>query len=53
MYKAAQMGYKTLCDPTIEVGHIGVKNYTRDDYFQIINERNKILDGSVTPGVYK
>ena len=53
MYKARQMGYKVLCDPTIEVGHIGTKNYTRDDYFEVINRRNRILNGSVTPGVYK
>ena len=53
MYKAKQLGYKTLCDPTIEVGHLGTKNYTRKDYFEVINERNKILNGSITPGVYK
>ena len=53
MYKAAQMGYKVLCDPTIEVGHYGIKNYTRQDYLQIIEEENKILNGAVTPEVYK
>ena len=53
MYKAAQMGYKTLCDPTIEVGHYGIKNYTRQDYLQIIEEENKLLNGAVTPEVYK
>lgn len=53
MYKATQIGYKILCDPTIKVGHLGIKNYTREDYFQIINEQNKILNGSITPGVYK
>ena len=53
MYKAAQMGYKTLCDPTIEVGHYGIKNYTRQDYLQIIEKENKILNGAVTPEVYK
>ena len=52
MYKAKQMGYKVLCDPTIEVGHYGIKNYTRKDYFQIINEENKLLNGSVIPEVY-
>ena len=53
MYKAAQMGYKTLCDPTIEVGHYGIKNFTRQDYLQIIEEENKLLNGAVTPEVYK
>ena len=53
MYKAAQMGYKTLCDPTIEVGHYGIKNYTRQDYLQIIEEENRLLNGAVTPEVYK
>ena len=52
MYKAAQMGYKTLCDPTIEVGHYGIKNFTRQDYLQIIKEENKLFDGSVTPEAY-
>ena len=27
MYKVRKMGYKVLCDPTIEVGHVGIKNY--------------------------
>jgi len=46
-------GYKILCDPTIEIGHIGSKNYTREDYFQIIKEENILLNGAVTPEVYK
>jgi len=53
MYKAAQMGYKTLCDPTIEVGHYGIKNYTRQDYLQVIEKENRLLNGAVTPEVYK
>ena len=52
MWEARQKGYKILCDPTIEVGHIGQKNFNREDYFKIIEEENRILNGSVTPEVY-
>lgn len=53
LHKATQeYGYKILCDPTIEVGHLGIKNYTRKDYLQIIKEENKLLNGAVTPEVY-
>lgn len=47
-----KFGYKILCDPTIEIGHIGTKNYNRNDYFKIIENEHKLLDGSVTPEVY-
>ena len=52
MWEARQKGYKILCDPTIEVGHIGQKNYTRNDYFNILQEEYKLLNGAVTPEVY-
>lgn len=52
MWKVRQKGYNILCDPTIEVGHIGFKNFNRKDYFKIIEEENRILNGSVTPEVY-
>lgn len=52
MWEARQKEYKILCDPTIEVGHIGQKNFNREDYFKIIEEENRILNGSVTPEVY-
>ena len=53
LHKATQdYGYKIVCDPTIEVGHLGIKNYTRKDYLQIIEEENKLLNGAVTPEVY-
>ena len=52
MWEARQKGYKVLCDPTIEVGHIGFKNFTRQDYFKIIQDEYKIINGSVTPEVY-
>lgn len=52
MWKARQRGYKILCDPTIEIGHIGSKNFNREDYFEIIKNENIILNGSVTPEVY-
>lgn len=45
-------GYKILCDPTIEVGHVGFKNFNRKDYFDIIKKENDLLNGSVTPEVY-
>ena len=47
-----KFGYKILCDPTIEIGHIGTKNYNRNDYFRILENEYKILNGSVTPEVY-
>ena len=54
MYEATtKYGYKILCDPTIEIGHYGIKNFTRQDYLKIIEEENRFLDGAVTPGVYK
>ena len=52
IWEARQKGYKILCDPTIEIGHYGIKNFTREDYFKIIEEQNKLLNGSVTPEVY-
>lgn len=52
MWEARQKGYKILCDPTIEVGHIGQKNYTREDYFNILQDEYRLLNGSVTPEVY-
>lgn len=52
MWEARQKGYKILCDPTIEIGHVGFKNYTRKDYFKSIEEENRLLNGSVTPEVY-
>lgn len=45
-------GYKILCDPTINIGHIGSKNYTRNDYYQIMKEEHDLLNGAVTPEVY-
>lgn len=53
MYRVRQLGYKVLCDPTIEIGHVGFKNFTREDYFNILKEEYKILNGSITPEVYK
>jgi len=47
-----KFGYKILCDPTIEIGHIGTKNYNRNDYFKILEDEYKLLNGSVTPEVY-
>ena len=53
LHKATQdYGFKILCDPTIPIGHIGSKNFTRDDFFQHINNRNNLLNGSITPEVY-
>ena len=53
MYEAtAKYGYKILCDPTIEIGHYGIKNYTRQDYLKVIEEENRLLNGAVTPEVY-
>ena len=53
MYEAVvNYGYKILCDPTIEIGHYGIKNYTRQDYLKVIEDENRLLNGSVTPEVY-
>ena len=52
MWEVRKKEYKILCDPTIEIGHIGSKNYTRKDYFKIIEDENKLFNGSVTPEVY-
>ena len=53
LHKATQnYGFKILCDPTIEIGHMGTKNYTRQDYFKVIEEEYKLLNGAVTPEVY-
>lgn len=53
LHKATQdYGFKIICDPTIEIGHLGTKVYTRKDYFSAVNEQNKLLNGAVTPEVY-
>lgn len=53
LHKATQeYGYKIICDPTIEIGHIGNKNFTRKDYLRVIEDENKLLNGAVTPEVY-
>lgn len=53
LHKATQKyGYKIICDPTIEIGHIGNKSFTRKDYFNVIEDNNILLNGSVTPEVY-
>ena len=52
MWEVRQKGYKILCDPTIEIGHIGQKNFNREDYFKVIEEENILLNGAVTPEVY-
>lgn len=52
MWEVRQKGYKILCDPTLEIGHIGTKNFNRQDYFNIIKKNNDLLNGSVTPEVY-
>lgn len=53
LYKATNdYGYKILCDPTIQIGHVGYKNFTRKDYLKVIEDDNRILNGSVTPEVY-
>ena len=52
MWEARKKGYKIICDPTIEIGHVGFKNFNRTDYLKIIEDENKILNGSVTPEVY-
>lgn len=53
MYEAVKKyGYKILCDPTIEIGHVGFKNYTRKDYFEFLRQERILLDGAVKPEVY-
>jgi GT2 family glycosyltransferase len=52
MWDVKQKGYKILCDPTINIGHYGIKNFTRDDYLKVIEDENRLLNGSVTPEVY-
>lgn len=52
IWEVRQKGYKILCDPTIEIGHVGQKNFNREDYFKVIEKQNRILNGSVTPEVY-
>ena len=53
MFEATtKYGYKILCDPTIEIGHYGIKNYTRQDYLKVIEDEYRLLNGSVTPEVY-
>ena len=52
MWKVRQKGYKILCDPTIEIGHVGTKDFNRQDYFDAIKKENELLNGSVTPEVY-
>ena len=47
IWEATQKGYKILCDPTIEVGHIGYKNFTRKDYLKNIQDKNYFLNGSI------
>ncbi len=41
-------GYKVLCDPTIQIGHVGFKNFTIQDYANRVYDNNKILNGSIT-----
>lgn len=52
MWEANQKGYKVLCDPTINIGHYGIKNFTREDYLKVIEDENRLLNGAVTPEVY-
>ena len=52
MWEVKQKGYKVLCDPTIEIGHVGFKNFTRQDYFKVLREKYEIIDGAVKPEVY-
>lgn len=53
LHKATQKyDFKIICDPTIEIGHIGTKNFTRQDYLKCIEDENRLLNGSVTPEVY-
>ena len=52
MWNVKQKGYKVLCDPTINIGHYGIKNFTREDYLKVIEDKYKLIDGSVTPEVY-
>lgn len=53
LHKATQeYGFKIVCDPTIPIGHIGFKNFTREDYLKYVEDENRLLNGSVTPEVY-
>jgi len=53
LHKATQKyGFKIICDPTIEIGHIGTKNFTREDYLKYIKDENILLNGAITPEVY-
>ena len=53
LHKATkEYDFKIICDPTIEIGHIGTKNFNRQDYLKYIEDENKILNGAVTPEVY-
>ena len=52
MWEARKKGYKILCDPTIEIGHIGFKNFTRKDYLKELESERLLLNGSVKPEVY-
>lgn len=52
MWDVKQKGYKILCDPTINIGHYGIKNFTREDYLKVVEDENRLLNGAVTPEVY-
>lgn len=52
IWEVRQKGYKILCDPTIEIGHVGYKNFNRQDYLKSIQDENRLLNGAVTPEVY-
>ena len=52
MWEVRQKGYKILCDPTIEIGHVGQKNFNRKDFLTVIEDENRLLNGAVTPEVY-
>ena len=52
MWEVRKKGYKILCDPTIEIGHIGFKNFTRKDYLKELESERLLLNGSVKPEVY-
>ena len=47
IWEATQKGYKILCDPTIEIGHVGFKNFNREDYLKNIQDKNYFLNGSI------
>lgn len=52
MWEVRKKGYKILCDPTIEIGHVGFKNFTRKDYLKELESERILLNGSVKPEVY-